>query len=164
MLVVSLNLFAVLKEGDKVSNFCWDDINEKKVCLDDYKNMVKVLIYNAGWCPPCNTEFKELGKRVKEFSGKSVVFISLSSQGWKRGDAPNTTFLKEWEKKHNLKFAASQKINFVVAAAPGDFGKNFFTELAIPNVAVVDKTNTLYYKEIGAEVDDIFKKVKELKP
>jgi hypothetical protein len=29
---------------------------------------------------------------------------------------------------------------------------------------VVDKTNTLYYKEIGAEVDDIFKKVKELKP
>lgn len=143
---------AVIEKGQVVSNRCWKTVEEKQVCLEDFKGSVKVLIHNAGWCGPCNMEMDELAKRVVEFDGKPVTFLSLSAYGWTSGSLPTTQFLTEWRDRHH--------IPFTVAASPKDAGKDFFAPpLYIPNVVIVDRKGNLFYKEFAPEVDELFAQV-----
>lgn len=162
LFVISSVAFSVIKEGETVPNWCWDDVNGKKVCIDDYKSNVKVLIYSAGWCGPCKNEMAELSGKVKKFFRKDVVFFSLSSQGWTGNSPADATFLKSWKTKFNLNFG--KDIQFVVAAAQDDFGRNFFSNPGIPNVAILDKNNKLTFKGMGVPVDEMFDKILELNP
>ena len=144
----------VIEVGQPVPNMCWTDANAKQVCLDSFPSTVRVLIYSAGWCPACNAEIDEISARVKEFNGQPVTFISLSSQGDEHGQDPTVDFLKSWKERHN--------IPFVVAAAPKDAGKHFFTPpLYIPNVALVGKDGKLAYKAVAPDVDTLFEEVRK---
>ncbi len=141
--------FAALNIGDSAPNVCYLDISDNQVCVDQMKGAVVVLIYSTGWCPACNDEMRELVPRVKEFKGKPVVFVSLSSQGDTHGSDPDKAFLEAWRKKHN--------IPFTVAASPKDAGKNFFDPpYYIPATVILDKQGKLVSKEQGQAVDDIF--------
>lgn len=161
---ITLPAMAVVNVGEKVANSCWTDVNGKQVCIDDYKDQVKVLIHSAGWCGPCKAEMKELAKKVSRYASKKVVFFSLSSEGWKSRSKPDTQFLFDWIKMFDLNNLISKKVQIVVAAAPGDFGKDFFKQLAVPTVAVLAKDNTLLFKEQGAEVADILAQVDSQNP
>jgi len=154
LLFFSSPLFALIEVGQSVPNFCWPDAEDRTICLDDYKNTVRVLVYNTGWCEPANTHMKELASSVGGFIGKPVTFLSLSAQGWTHGSAPNATFLKEWQAKH--------QIPFVVAGSPGDAGKNFFMPIYVPNIAVVDKGGKLAYKEIMPANEVLFREIDRL--
>ncbi len=146
--------FAVYNVGDTVENICWKDHQNKDVCLKDLKG-VKVLLYNAGWCGPCNQEFQELSPQVKKYDGKAVNFISLSCSGWSHGSSPTQDFLKEWKQEHNL--------SFTVAASPRDCGKLFIPPtIYIPNVAIIDADGKLALAEIDPGVSGVFSKVDQL--
>lgn len=149
---VSVPLYAVIEVGDSVPNKCWKTADSSQYCLEDANQNVKVLLFNAGWCGPCNSEFEELGQRTSEFHGRPVTFISLSSDGWNHGAAPDSTFLGEWKEKH--------KLDFIVAGSPKDAGKSFFEPpIYIPNVAIVGTDGKLFYKGTNPGVDAIFDEV-----
>ena len=141
----SAHAFGAYEVGDTVGEMCWKDVTERTVCLSDAANNIRVLLYNAGYCPPCNQEFAELVPKVSQFNNQPITFISLSEAGWAGGLKPNTQFLQEWKAKH--------QIPFMVAASPRDGGIAFGAE-DIPNVAIIDKQNKLVYKASlpGAEM------------
>lgn len=147
---------AVYEVGDTVENLCWKDVDENNFCLDSAKDEVRVLLYNTGWCPPCNSEFQELSPQVREFKNKPVKFISLSAAGWSKQSLPDTKFLNEWKNKHSLD-------DFVVAASPKDPGKKFFEPpIYIPNVAIIGKDGKLAYKAVNPGVNAILAQVRRL--
>lgn len=146
---LSLPALGALNVGDPTPNLCYQDISENQLCVDHMKGAIVVLIYSTGWCPACNDEMKELAPRAKEFQGKPVVFISLSSQGDGHGSEPDKAFLTKWQKRHN--------IPFTVAASPKDAGKSYFDPpFYIPATVVLDKTGKLLAKEQGMSVDALF--------
>jgi peroxiredoxin len=146
---IALPALGALEIGEQAPGLCYPDVDENQICVETMKGAVVVLIYSTGWCPACNDEMRELAPRVKEFTGKPVVFVSLSSQGDTHGSAPDKNFLASWKKRHN--------IPFTVAASPKDAGKAFFDPpYYIPAVVVLDKQGKLLAKEQGMSVDDLF--------
>jgi len=145
--------FAIYQVGDTVTNMCWTDANSSRVCVDDYKPFVKVLLYNTGWCPDCNDEMKELAPRANEYDGRTVVFFSLSAQGFTSGSQPDATFLKAWKDKY--------QIPFPVLASPGDAGKQF-GQSYIPNVAILDANDKLAYKAVAPDISTLFTQINQV--
>jgi peroxiredoxin len=154
--------FAVYEVGDSVKNFCWKTHDDNTLCLEDaaIKNHVRVLLYNAGWCGPCNQEFRQLSPLVSQAQksggdlfNKPASFISLSYQGWSRGDEPNKTFLESWKKTH--------KISFYVAGSPKDGGGSFFDDVYFPNVVIIGKNGKVAYKAINPGAQKIMQEVKK---
>lgn len=139
--------------GDVVSDMCWKNDQNQQVCLNDFKG-VRVLLYNAGWCGPCNDEFDEISPRVKEFDGKAVTFISLSGAGYSSGSQPNQSFLQSWRNRHSIPSSV------VVAGSPRDYGQSF-GHSAIPNVAVIDPGGKLTFTETAPGVDATFEEVRK---
>ncbi len=153
LLLWSSAVFAVIQVGEKVPNLCWKDDNNRKVCLNETHNTVRILLYSAGWCGPCNQEFSELVPRVGEFQGQPVVFMSLSCESFDHSE-PDAEFLKAWRERH--------QIPFTVAASPFDCGKKFIPpKIYIPNVAIIGKDGNLSYKAMNTSVDTIFSEVRQ---
>jgi hypothetical protein len=150
LFIYVLPSMAIIPVGQPVPNKCWTTINGQ-FCLDDAKGTVRVLLFNAGWCRPCNDEFYELVPRVGEFAGQPVTFVSISAQGFNHGDAPNPSFLTAWQAKF--------EIPFTVAASPNDFGRDFTEQPYIPNVAIIDKQGNLSYAAVSPGVDATFEQI-----
>ncbi len=158
------SLIALTEVGDKPKNYCWTDVAGQQVCLEDKTHdfAVRVLLFNAGWCGPCNSEFATIGSDMAKFKEKNVVFFSLSCEGWNYGAAPNQTFLTEWSTKHRLAQAQAQ---FVVAGSPRHCGGDFFgAGTGIPNAVVVDTMGEVVFKKEGATVSQITKAIEACLP
>lgn len=149
--------FGVYQIGDTVSNLCWKNDVAEQICLADYPNRVRVLVYNTGWCPDCNSEMSALAPKSTEFANNPVTFLSLSSEGFRKGVQADAEFLKLWKAKHSIPFP--------VALSPRDVGKLFLEPpIYIPNVAVVDTTGKLAFKEVEPNLDKLFATIRQLIP
>lgn len=137
--------WALVEVGEPVPNMCWQDFQEKKVCLSDFKGEAVLLAYGAGFCGTCATEAKELVKAWPAYQGRAQ-FISLPTYGWTTNSMPDTTFLLQWKKRHQM------PDDFVLAGSPRDPGKIFYETAAIPNLVVIDKDGVLQFKQIYARV------------
>lgn len=160
--LLSLNIFgAVLEVGDTVPEMCWKDAQDQDVCLSQYPEKVRVLLYNTGWCPSCNEEMEQLIPQLDTLKDEPLIFMSLSAQGFTSA-VPDAQFLKEWKEKHSIPFP--------VLASPKDPGKKFFEPpYSIPAVVILGKNGAVAYKEVGPEVDAILTQVRlalaaEIKP
>ena len=135
---------------------CYDTVEGEQFCTTDNVGKVQVYVYNAGWCPPCNSEMQALPNVYKKFDGEPVVFASLSGEGWRRGQQPDAEFLRSWQEKH--------RINFVVAGKFKDFGKHFNSPGSIPFAVIIDKegnvakSGNLSPSKIESEVRRLLKK------
>ncbi len=148
--------FALLQKGDSVPNSCWPDANGNGICLADTFNVVRVLVYNAGYCGPCNDEMSALAPRVKEFAGKPVVFLSLSVADF-NGGTPTPDFLKQWEEKY--------AISFPVLAAPQSDLLQYTDNPGIPMDILVDQQGKLSEMVEGYDdgaIDSLFAKINAL--
>lgn len=121
-----------------IPEICYDTVDGDQFCTTDDAGKVQVFVYNAGWCPPCNTEVSQLSQMHEEFENQPVTFASLSGEGFTRGSQPNRAFLEAWQKKH--------KVPFVVAGKFKDFGKAFGAPGSIPFTVIVDKENNVSKK------------------
>lgn len=163
-LALPLSSFAAVYEvGDRPADMCWEEVQiKRKICLKHISkvNDATVLIYNAGWCGPCNTEFRSLVPLSDEFvkRGEKVQYVSLSAEGWKHGSAPDDKFLGEWGAKHGM-FAS--KAWWFVAASPRDSGRQFFASPSIPNVVILNKDGEITYKGIAPAPRTVLAKVRE---
>jgi len=158
-LILGQSAQAVYQVGDVVSDQCYRDVKQISVCLEDHTNEVRVLLYNAGWCGPCNQEFQELRNEVTAFSREPVKFISLSAQGWERKAPADQKFLMEWQSRHGIAGLA----NVIIASAPNDFGFAFFgSRPFIPNVAIIDRDGKLAYKAVNPGARAIISQIQTL--
>ncbi len=162
-LFIGHTAMGLVEIGESPKNYCWKDVADNTICLEDaaIANKVRVLLYNGGFCPPCNQEFSELSRETAQFKGKPVVFLSLSASGWNSTDAPNKKFLQEWRDKHGLAKTAAKVI---VAASPHDAGRDFFADPRIPSVVVVDTNGEVSYKAINPGIRTIASEVKKVLP
>jgi len=164
LLFLGVPALGIYDVGDAPGNTCWTDLNAKKVCLADAPKagFASVLLFNAGWCGPCNAEFKELVPAMEKFAGKPVVFISLSSDGYGGGGGADQKFLQSWDAKFGM---GKAKASWVVAASPRNAGNDYFKSPSIPNVVILDASGKVYWKAIAPGVRAIAAKVESvLKP
>jgi len=54
------------------------DINGKEVSLSDFKGKYVYIDFWATWCGPCLGEIPDYKQLVKDYTGRNVVFISIS--------------------------------------------------------------------------------------
>ena len=145
------------EELPSIPEICYDTVEGTQFCTTDNEGNVKVFVYNAGWCPPCNSEMSELSDMYPEFEGKKVTFASLSGEGFARGSKPDQAFLKAWKKKHSI------PDGFVVAGKYKDFGKAFGASGSIPFAVVLDQSGNkvaggfLSASSIGNKVRSLLK-------
>ncbi len=59
-----LPVYGMINVGDSMPNLSWKDSEDRTITLDETKGSVRVLLYNGGFCAPCNAEFSELVPRV----------------------------------------------------------------------------------------------------
>ena len=83
------NKMSKISKGEKSVPFNYKDINGKAVKLEDLKGKYIYIDLWATWCTPCVAEIPYLQKLEKEFHGKNIYFVSISSD-------QNT---EKWEKK-----------------------------------------------------------------
>lgn len=162
-LLLAWPAFGVYNVGDTPKDECWDNLElAYPLCLSNATKhaYAQVLIYNAGWCGPCNAEFKELVPLTeKKFVGKEVAFISLSAEGWTGGSKPDAAFLKEWSAKHGIDKTNSY---WHTAASPRDAGRKYFNSPSIPNVVVLDKNGKVAWKAIGPSAREVAAQVEKV--
>lgn len=121
-----------------IPNLCYTTLEGGQFCTNDNVGKVQVLVYNAGWCPPCNQEIAELSAGYPEFADKPVVVASLSAEGFSKRSQPDQAFLAEWKKKFN--------VPFVVAGKHKDFGRALGSTGTIPFTVIVDKQGNIVKK------------------
>ena len=151
--IMCLMAGSVVKGDEGIANICYDTVDGSQFCTAEHVGNVQVFIYNAGWCPPCNSEMAELSQAYSEFEGKSVTFASLSGEGFSHGSQPDKTFLKQWQTKHH--------IPFVVAGKFRDFGTNFGANGYIPFSVIVDKSGKIA-KSGNLDAAEILSTVRDL--
>ena len=163
MKTLSLVAFAVLMSNcfiaypagfdSTLPKVCYETVNAAQFCTTDNLGKVQVYIYNAGWCPACNSGMSELSSAHVEFANAPVVFASLSGEGFSRGSKPDKVFLQKWKQKHG--------IPFVVAGKYGDFGTDFQANGAIPFVVIIDKSGNVVQND-NLDTDQILSTVRDL--
>lgn len=159
--LISTQAFCLYNIGDKTKNYCWLATPTSKVCLDDFKGTIVVLLYNAGWCGPCRAEFTELVPLAEKFAGKKVTFISLSMEAWRGGSDANDQFLHDWK----IRFGINRsKAKWVVAASPRDPGRDFLDEGMIPSVVVLNTEGKVSFKAVSPGSAKIISEIERLKP
>lgn len=117
---------ARLRPGEPSVDFCFSDINGKKVSLKSLKGKYVYIDIWATWCSPCKAEIPFLKKLEKEMKGKKIVFVSLSAD---RDKAAWKKFVKENEMAGIQLFA-------------GEAGKemmSFYVVESIPRFILLDK-------------------------
>ena len=70
---------AAYKPGAKVADFALKDDNGKTVRLSDSRGRVRLLVFYASWCGPCNEEAPSLEKDVwQAYKNKGVQVLGLA--------------------------------------------------------------------------------------
>lgn len=138
LLVFSLKLSASVGVGDKFPNLCWTDVDQKKVCVDDFKGQVRLLFYTTGWCDFDKSFTKDIVTANPEYQDKPVTFLNLPFQGWSHSSPSDQKFLEEWR--------LAYQIPFTVAHAERDEIRNLFGYVQSTVVALIDKNGVLRYQ------------------
>lgn len=163
-LIAAFPAFGIYKIGDTPKNVCWNVAElaaPAKVCLNDATKLgeVQVLLFNAGWCVPCQQEFKELVPAMEAFAGKRIHFISLSCEGWNHGDSPARLFLEQWHLWHKIDKAKAQ---WYTAASPRNAGNDYFNGPSVPNVVILNAAGKVAYKAINPGVREIARQINKI--
>lgn len=73
------NTWIGIQKGVEIPNFSFKDRTGKNVSLADFKGKYIFIDCWASWCGPCRQQIPHLKKIEKEFEGKNILFIGISS-------------------------------------------------------------------------------------
>lgn len=68
-----------LSKGQPAIPFTFRNVEGKEVSLADFRGKYVYIDLWATWCGPCNAEIPHLEKLEKQFEGRNICFISISS-------------------------------------------------------------------------------------
>lgn len=114
--------------GKPSPSFEGEDVNGKKIKLEDFRGKYVLVDIWATWCGPCKAEIPALKELEKEFRGKNIEFVSFSVD-----DAVDKDIWKKFIKENEMKG--------VQIFADNSWKSNFLTELkvqGIPRFVLID--------------------------
>jgi len=135
-----------LKKGADSYNFTYVDIDGNQVSMSDFKGKYVYIDVWATWCSPCRAEIPYLKKLEEEFSGKNIVFVSISvdqtQEPWKK--------MVVGEELKGVQLWAGQAPEFY----------EFYKIYGIPRFMLFDKEGKIY--DVNAErpsgkIDEVIK-------
>jgi len=65
--------------GKKAPDFTLKDIDGRDVSLSSLRGRVVLINFWATWCPPCRSEMPSLNSLYKEYRGKGLVVLAIST-------------------------------------------------------------------------------------
>ncbi|HST52644.1 MAG TPA: TlpA disulfide reductase family protein [Pyrinomonadaceae bacterium] len=106
--------------------------------LSDYKDKVVVLDLWATWCGPCRMEIPHLVDLNKEYAGKGVEVIGLTTE------SPQT------DAEHVRDFAKEMNINYKLGWARGDMAMELMNgNTNIPQTFVIGPGGSILFHQTG---------------
>ncbi len=94
-----------LKKGYEKISFTFEDVNGKKISLDDEKYKGKVVLVNlaGSWCPNCHDEARFLSDYYNRNKDKGLEIIALMFENYK-DKSKNINQIKKFRDKFNIKY------------------------------------------------------------
>jgi len=135
---------SVSPRTDMAPNFSWTDSSGKSVDFDSYRGNVTLVNFWATWCGPCKKELPDLVELSKEFSGKNVKFLGLSTD---RG-ADVAYDVARFVQEHNIPYQ-----NLVSSEA---LEEAFGNVPAIPTSFLIDQRGKIVQTYVGARSKEFF--------
>lgn len=127
------NAVKTLLTGKPSPKFSYQDINGKKVSLDDFKGKLVYIDVWATWCGPCIQEIPALKKLKEDYKGKNVEIISISIDVEKD--------FEKWKK-----MVADEQLKGVQLFADKDWKSEFIKAYgidAIPRFILIDQNGNI---------------------
>jgi thiol-disulfide isomerase/thioredoxin len=94
-----------LKKGNKAPDFSnYENYNGNTSSLSDFRGKYVYIDIWATWCRPCIAQFPYLKKLEKEFQGKNISFVSISTDDDRRSNG-------SWEKARDKWITMVRKRN-----------------------------------------------------
>ena len=126
-------------------NFTFNDLNNRKIALSDFKGKVIILDFWATWCVPCKAEIPGFIDLQKKYAGRGLQIVGLSVD-----DSLPTA----------KKYADAMKMNYPVLLAEGkeDILMAYDPIPSIPVSVVIGRDGKICSKHLGIVPMDVFEK------
>jgi len=122
-----------LLTGKPSPKFSYNDINGKKVSLDDFKGKLVYIDVWATWCGPCLQEIPSLKELKKDYKNQNVEIISISIDVQKD--------FEKWKK-----MVANKQLDGTQLFADNDWKSEFVKAYgidAIPRFLLIDENGNI---------------------
>jgi peroxiredoxin len=130
----------VLRVGSPAPDFTATDLNGDSVALSQLRGNVVVMTFWSTRCPICHEEFPKLNQVVRSFSGKKVVFLSLTNDS----DAKVESYLKS-----NPLESRVLPNSFGILMQYADRDKDGYVNIGYPAFFVINESGTIQYRGSG---------------
>ena len=118
-----------------------EDLDGRKMKLDDYRGKVVVLVFWGTWCGPCMRMVPDERKLVERMGGKPFALIGINSDN-------NKARVKAAVEKEGITWAS-----FRDGTAPGPIAKAWNVQ-SWPTVYVLDPQGVIRYRNVqGAALE-----------
>ena len=126
-------------------NFTFNDLNNRKIALSDFKGKVIILDFWATWCVPCKAEIPGFIDLQKKYAARGLQIIGLSVD-----DSLPTA----------KKYADAMKMNYPVLLAEGkeDILMAYDPIPSIPVSVVIGRDGKICSKHVGIEPMVVFER------
>ena len=126
-------------------NFTFNDLNNRKIALSDFKGKVIILDFWATWCVPCKAEIPGFIDLQKKYAARGLQIVGLSVD-----DSLPTA----------KKYADAMKMNYPVLLAEGkeDILMAYDPIPSIPVSVVIGRDGKICSKHLGIVPMDVFEK------
>lgn len=129
-----------LKVGAPAPAFVATDMKGESVDLNQLRGSVVVMTFWSSRCEICHVEFPKLNRVIRDFSGKKVVFLSLTMEN----EAKVETYLKK-----NPLEARVVPNSFGVVLQYADRDKSGNLDMGFPAFYVINEQGNIQYKSSG---------------
>ena len=93
---------------DEVFSHELQDLDGQSFFLSSLRGQVFVVNLWATWCSPCQREIPELNKIYKDFSGRGVEFVGLTTENPKVDSLKVREFVKEFKMRYKVVWADAE--------------------------------------------------------
>ena len=132
LFVISLVMNYIRKPDvrENIYTLALEDISDKKIEMNSFKNKPLVVHFWATWCPTCKLEASNIEAISKEYN---VVSIAVNSG--------SNSELLDYMQKHDLTYTVVNDKNGILVKK--------FDISAYPTTLIYDKNGTLKFSEVG---------------
>lgn len=117
---------------DLAPDFSGSTLEGNTVNLSDHRGQVVVIDFWATWCPPCREAIPKLSELAREYEGKGVVILGVSSESPQK--------VKAFWTRYTPGYTTLVVRDSVFAA---------YNVRGIPTLCIVDQEGVLRFQEAG---------------
>jgi len=137
-------VFNVVKRPGKVPEFSWRDSTGSVVSFDAFRGKLTLVNFWATWCGPCKRELPALIELNKEYAGRGVTILGISSD---RG----ANIIDDVRA-----FVRDNGINYQVVLSNDDLEEAFGNIRALPTSFLINEQGEIVKTFVGGREKQFF--------